>query len=110
MKSVSTFRFVLWLMIISAGWLAFMSQHTFSSSLLLGCSGIVLISRHESARRVPAKELIYIFAVLGAFIVTVVVVPRIWSDSQIIPVVTHPAVVVPLWIITAAGGILEMET
>jgi hypothetical protein len=102
MKTVSAFRFGLWVLFVTAGCLALPFRWTLASTLILGFSGLLLVCRSDFSRDVPQREVVFTLAFFAAGIPLLCIVWSFWSGPQVLSVVSHPAFVVPMWLLMLA--------
>jgi hypothetical protein len=98
MKTISPLRFGIWVTLICAGVLLLMFGYTTSAILILGLSGLLLISRSDMTRAMTSGQtatiFIFLLVILGLIVGSVHLVPYVTFRS----IMTHPAVVIPLWL------------
>jgi CDP-diglyceride synthetase len=102
MKKIGALRFGLWAVMMTAGFVALLFGDMFAFTLILGFSGFLSIRRDAISRGVPKREIATIAFVLAAFILAACIVRRLWSDHQVMDVLSHPLFVLPVWFLILA--------
>ena len=100
MKTARIIQFVIAAMLFSAGSAALLT-HTLPtrSKFCFLLPALVLIRRSEAVRPVPLRELWIIMAFLVICIVSLILAKLLISESAAERVASHPAFVIPLWLL-----------
>ena len=84
---------------MTCGWLALALHWTFASTLILSFSGLLLVHSWDFSGNVPRRKGIFLLVFFAAVLPIVWVTARFGLERQVLEMVSHPAFVIPMWLL-----------